>query len=399
MSELVTVVLVGIGGYGGTYCHLLLNQGAEPRAKIVGVVDPFAEKAGFYAQLKAENIPFYDSLEEFYREQRAELAVISTPIPLHCPQTCTALENGSNVLCEKPIGALFSEVEKMLAARDRAGLQVAIGYQWSFSSAMRALKKDILSGRLGQPKRLKTIALWPRKDSYYARNNWAGALQNVRGEWVLDSPANNACAHYLHNMFFLLGPTAEESARPTSVQAELYRANAISNYDTCVFRVATDCGAEVLFYVTHACGRLLGPLFEFEFTRGTVSFSRYASGASNEVTARFSDGSQKLYGYPDADGVAAKLWDTIQAIRGQGRISCGIETAMMQTICINAAQESCPEIKEFPRELVYKMGVPGAQVKVMTGLAEYLEQAYHSAKMLAEVCPEPWVQLGQVVSC
>lgn len=399
MSELVSVVLVGIGGYGGTYCSLLLNQGSNPVAKIVGVVDPFAEKASFYAQLKEKNIPFYNTLTEFYQQHKAELAVISTPISLHCPQTCEALEHGSNVLCEKPLCALISEAEQMLAARERAGLQVAIGYQWSFSSAMRALKADILSGRLGQPKRLKTIALWPRKDSYYARNNWAGALQNARGEWVLDSPANNACAHYLHNMFFLLGATPETSVGLKSVQAELYRANAISNYDTCIFRVATASGAEVLFYSTHACGRLLGPVFEFEFTKATVNYARYASGTLAEVTARFQDGSQKLYGFPDADGVSAKLWDTIRAVRGQGKISCGIETAMMQTICINAAMQSCPEIKEFPPELVYKMGVPGAQVKVMTGLAEYMEQAYHSNQMLAEVCSEPWVQPGKVVSC
>ena len=79
MSELVTVVLVGIGGYGGTYCNLLLNQGGDPVARIVGVVDPFAEKANFYTQLKEKNIPFYNTLTEFYQQHKAELAVISTP--------------------------------------------------------------------------------------------------------------------------------------------------------------------------------------------------------------------------------------------------------------------------------------------------------------------------------
>jgi hypothetical protein len=58
------------------------------------------------------------------------------------------------------------------------------------------------------------------------------------GLGIFDSPANNATAHFLHNMFYLLGATRETSAAPAVVQAELYRANAIENFDTAAIRFA-----------------------------------------------------------------------------------------------------------------------------------------------------------------
>jgi len=35
---------------------------------------------------------------------------------------------------------------------------------------------------------------------------------------VLDSPVNNATAHYLHNMFYVLGHATDASAMPACVR-------------------------------------------------------------------------------------------------------------------------------------------------------------------------------------
>jgi predicted dehydrogenase len=392
MADPLSIVLVGIGGYGGTYCSLLLND-QQSCGKIVGVVDPFAEKALYFNELKKHKIPFYNTLAEFYQvHHTADLAIISTPIALHSRQTCEALEHGSHVLCEKPLCAHPLEAEAMLAAQHKSGLLVAIGYQWSYASAIQSLKADILAGRLGRPVQFKTMVLWPRTDTYYARNNWAGALKNADGDWVLDSPANNACAHYLHNMLYLAGPSTEESVTPTQMQAELYRANPISNYDTAAFRIATRNGPEILFYTTHACSRLLGPIFKYTFEKATVEFV-----TGGDIIATFANGRQKNYGSPDQDGVKEKLWGTMRAIRGDGSILCGIEASKKQTLCIYAAMLSCPTIRDFPGDLVYKAGIPGRQVRVMTGLAELLEKAYIESALPAEISDASWLNPGKPI--
>ena len=135
----------------------------------------------------------------------------------------------------------------MLAARDRAGKHVTIGYQWSMADAIQRLKSEVLSGLFGKPRRLRTMVLWPRDDAYYSRNRWAGRVRDADGNWILDSPVNNACAHHLHNMLYLLGARPDRSAAVHSLRAELYRAHAIENYDTAILRCETANGAEIFF--------------------------------------------------------------------------------------------------------------------------------------------------------
>ena len=360
------IVLVGIGGYGGQYVMALTNWKGDRDWEVVGIVDPMAEKAQRRTEALALCNRVYKTLDEFYAEQQADLAVIASPIQYHCAQTCAALAHGTNVLCEKP---------------------------WSFSPQMQALKADILSGMYGAPKRLKTIALWPRTDTYYGRNNWAGGLKSTNGDWILDSPVNNATAHYLHNMLYVTGPAVDRSATPVSVQAELYRANPITNYDTAALRVMTDNGAEILFYTTHAVSQLRGPEFVYEFEKGTV----YYDTRKRRMWSVMNDGAVKEYGNPH-QGVEFKLGNSIKASLGEGGVVCGPEAAMMHTLCMNGAQESVPSVGDFPWRDVYKAGVPGSQIRVMTGLAEQMEGAYDANLLPGEYQPMPWTQVGRKVS-
>jgi hypothetical protein len=131
------------------------------------------------------------------------------------------------------------------------------------------LKRDLLEGRYGRPLRLATLCAWPRDRAYYRRNSWAGRLRDRdSGAWVLDSPANNAMAHFLHNALFVLGPAMAHSALPAAVTAELARAYPIDSADTAACRVMTDGGCEVLFLASHVTERPIEPRFASNAGRG-----------------------------------------------------------------------------------------------------------------------------------
>lgn len=389
MSEPVRIVLVAVGGYGNTYVNALLDHGAEHGCRIVGVVDPFADGCRRLEELKSLGIPIYSDLDAFYASHSADLAVISSPIHLHTPQTCTALAHGSSVLCEKPLGATYQEAAQVIAARDRAGRFVAIGYQWSFNEAILALKGDILAGRFGVPKRLRTLVLWPRNKEYYGRNTWAGMTQDRQGNWILDSPVNNATAHYLHNMLYVLGGQVDRAVRPRTVAAELYRANAITNYDTAAIRVMAEGGVEILFYTSHAIEHQRGPEFIYEFEKGTVRYG----GEAKTIVAEFADGTSRDYGNPQAN-IPKKLWDAVAAVRGEGPISCGPEAASMQTLVMNGIQDSVPEIVEFSP--VVQAGEGTKSVSVAVGLEEALIQGYESGRLPHELGLS-WARVGQTL--
>lgn len=391
----VSIVLVGIGGYANSYVNALLNQRGESDWCLVGVVDPLAEKAPRYAELKAMGLPFYDSLEMFYASgETADLAIICSPIQYHCQQACWAMKHGSHVLCEKPAAAVIDDALEMQFVSFKTHCFCAIGYQWSYSPQILALKKDILSKRYGAATRMRSLALWARNDAYYHRNNWAGAQKSADGEWILDSPVNNATAHYLHNMLFVLGSSLNRAARPITVQAELYRANPITNYDTAALRVFTEDYVELLFYTAHPVPLVRGPEFIFEFERGVVTYSS----RTRRLTGRLNTGEVIEYGNPVQD-VSCKLAAAIQAAKGdRSAIVCDINAAMMHTIVMNGAQQSVENIVDFPARDIYKMGVPGAQITVMEGLAQRMVKAYEAASLPAVVAPAPWSHYGDVIS-
>ena len=210
MAEPVSLVMVGVGGMGAAYLEALLERRDEDLFRIAGAVDPQPNRCKQYVEMRSMGVPCFVSLQDFYRNRKADLAVLSSPIQLHMPQTAFALAKGSHVLCEKPAAGTIQEVRAAIEAEKAAGRWVAVGYQWSFSPAVQALKEDIRTGLFGAAKRFKCLYLWPRDEGYYTRNDWAGKRRDAEGAWVLDSPVQNAMAHDLHNMFYVLGKETDD---------------------------------------------------------------------------------------------------------------------------------------------------------------------------------------------
>lgn len=395
MSDVAKIALVGIGGYGGLYVGALLSAAArEQRVQLVAAADPFPGACKRLADLQSSGVELYDELDALLNDHQPDLVAIASPIHLHCRHTVTALGHGAHVLCEKPLCVTLDQADRMRTARDEAERQVGIGYQWSFSTAVQRLKRDIMAGVFGAPRRLKSMVLWPRDEVYYGRNGWAGRRKAPDGELVMDSPVNNACAHFLHNMLYVLGPRTDRSARPVSVQAELYRANPIETYDTAALRCMTESGVEVLFVVSHCTERNRGPVFCYEFEHATVEFSEETGG---EIIARFTDGHARSYGQPSSSSDTVKLWSFVENIRQGTPVVCGIEAATPQTQVVCAADESMPDPIDLPRSLVQVRGQPGMRKTSVAGLEEVLVHCYDQWRLPHELGVE-WARAGRTVT-
>ncbi len=388
MYREVSLILAGIGGYGHFYLRHLLEGVEQAGIRFLAAADPRPAGSPFLDQLQDRGVEIFPDLASCLAVHRADLVVIVAPIHFHAELTALSLAHGAHVLCEKPLCATVAESTAMAQAEAQADRFVAVGYQWSFSEAIQALKRDIQAGVLGQPRRFKTCVLWPRGAAYYARNGWAGRIRSQDGRWVLDSPASNATAHYLHNMFYVLGSRRETSAYPAQVEAELYRANPIENYDAAAIRCYTEEGVERLFYAAHSVQRREGPFFQFEFEQAVV---RYMDGGT--IQATFADGRQKDYGDPFAhDG--NKLWQSVDAVRTGEPVACGIAASTPHVYAINGAQLSMPHIVTLPDRLYRQDG----DVRWVAGLQEVFQAAYHEACLPAELDSVPWTRSGRPVT-
>jgi predicted dehydrogenase len=332
------------------------------------------------------------SLEDLFASGlRPDLAVIASPPHRHVPQSCLALENGCHVLCDKPLGAVVQDADRLIRARETSKRQVLIGYQWSFSAAVQALKAEIRSGRWGRPLRFKSLCLWPRDRAYYLRNDWAGRMRDRRGVWILDSPANNAMAHFLHNLLYLLGDSPDRSAEPTEITAEAYRVFPIENYDTVSCRILTQAGAELLFYASHAVPAAVGPRLHLSFEGGEVS----CRDGSGEIICRSGPRGDRSLGAPGADHPFTKLFYALElAAAGEGPVLCGPEAARAQTLCINGIQESVAEIVDLSRSPALREGDGRLWI---AGMAEDLVEAYTRGRLPSEM-GRTWAVPGRPVA-
>ena len=346
MKGPVKILLVAINGYGHYYLKTLLEEIDCEKAVLAGVVDPEAERSTYFKAFKEFGVPVFARMNDFYLSGgKADLAVISSPPHFHIPQSILALHHGTNVLCEKPAGALVSEVQSLIEKRDKTGKFVMIGYQWSYSDGIQFLKKDILEGRFGKPLRMKSLCLWPRDFAYFARNNWAYRKKDPEGNIVMDNIFQNAVSHFIHNMFFVLGDAMDSSTEAVEIEAYISRAYPVETYDTGVFRAFTESGIELLFFGSHVPEKRVDPCFRIEFEKG---FAELNPGA-DKIIAKTLDKKEFSYPAPDSDHQFRKLFMAIDNVNKPDKIICPPEAALSQTKLANAVEKlysDAPKIRE-----------------------------------------------------
>ncbi len=327
--ENVSILLIGIGGYGTNYIKELTEKNVTSAA-IAGICEVMPDVKERFPVIEERGIPLFETPEEFYKDHKADLAVISTPIHLHFQQIITCLRHGSHVLTEKPVCTTIEEAKKLLMAEKETGRFVSVGYQLNYSGDVLAMKKDILNGRFGRPVMFKAFHAMSRGEAYYRRNNWAGRIR-VNGCMVNDSPFNNACAHQFQNMTFLLGDALDRAAELLEVTGELYRANeAVENFDTAAVRAVTQSGVPIYYYTSHDLkSKKLGPVSEYRFEQGTIYYGRdFGEGPVWEYVAEFPDGSRYSYGQVPKRERLQKLYDAIECVRTGEHPVCTIQCAM-----------------------------------------------------------------------
>lgn len=127
-QAVVKILLLGICGYGSNYIKEISERDI-PGIKIEGICEVVPNAADLYPIIKEQNIPIYQTPEDFYKEHTADLAVVSTPIHLHYSQIVTCLTHGSNVLTEKPVCTSVEGARKLEQLEKETGKFISVGYQ------------------------------------------------------------------------------------------------------------------------------------------------------------------------------------------------------------------------------------------------------------------------------
>ena len=206
----VGLAIAGLGGFAESIADLVLDAQASavgPSLRLIAVGDPAARLPAFASRRKAleqMGIRVFDTFEEACGVSGVEAAWLPVPIHQHRRLTEMALGAGRHVMCEKPLAGSLADAQAMLAVQRSSGLGGVIGFHSLFHPQTLDIKRRLLDGEIGAIRGATVIAAWPRGSVYFGRNGWAGR-RFVDGTPVMDSPANNAMAHFLMLAMFFLG--------------------------------------------------------------------------------------------------------------------------------------------------------------------------------------------------
>jgi UDP-N-acetyl-2-amino-2-deoxyglucuronate dehydrogenase len=124
---------------------------------------------------------------------------ICTPNYLHCTQAIEAMENGNDVIIEKPMGLTAAACREVIAVANNLNRKVFCVMQNRFSPPSKWLKEMVGSGRLGKIYQVQVNCFWNRSEDYYKQSSWKGSLEKDGGTLYTQF------SHFIDTLFWLFG--------------------------------------------------------------------------------------------------------------------------------------------------------------------------------------------------
>lgn len=146
-----------------------------------------------------ESIPAYVDYKEMLREQKPELVSIATESGEHAKIALYCIEQGCNIIIEKPIALSIEDANIIIEASKKYNVKVCTNHQNRFNKAIQKTRDALEKNRFGKMLYGTAHIRWTRDYDYYHRAPW-------RGTWEQDGGAlMNQCIHNIDLLRWMMG--------------------------------------------------------------------------------------------------------------------------------------------------------------------------------------------------
>ena len=178
--------VIGVGNMG-SYHARSLAEGRIARATLTAVsdLDP-AQWAQF------PDVPGFPDSRALIRSGVVDAVIIATPHYAHTAIGADALQQGLQVLVEKPISVHKSACDQLVAAHTNPRQVFAAMLNQRTDPYFQKIRALVRSGELGELRRVSwTITDWFRTDAYYASGGWRATWAGEGGGVLLNQATHN----------------------------------------------------------------------------------------------------------------------------------------------------------------------------------------------------------------
>lgn len=157
-SHQLGIGIIGAGRIGKVHAETLAFR--TPEARIVAITDVNRQAAEAVAS-RCRIPTIAASSDEILRNPEVQAVLICSSTDTHAPLIEQAAAAGKHIFCEKPISHSLAAIDSALAAVDKAGVKLQIGFNRRFDSNFARVRQAVVSGEIGAPRLMHIISRDP----------------------------------------------------------------------------------------------------------------------------------------------------------------------------------------------------------------------------------------------
>lgn len=194
MTKKIRIGVVGCGGMGQGH---LKQMKAVDGLRLTAVAD--TDEATARSTGTDYQVPYFSSHQGLIDSKLCDAVLIATPHYFHPVVGREAFRAGLHVLTEKPMAVSVQEADGFLAAARESGRVFSIMHQQRTLPVIRAARRLLAKGKLGQIQRTLMVEPNYRSQAYYNSAGWRGTWSGEGGGVLM-----NQSPHGI-DLFMLLG--------------------------------------------------------------------------------------------------------------------------------------------------------------------------------------------------
>lgn len=158
----LNIGIIGAGRIGKVHMQSITYN--VPSAKVLGITDVFKEGLQDLAD-KYGIEKVYDNYKEMLADDEIDAVLVCSSTDTHADISIEAAEAGKHVFCEKPVDLTPEKVKAVIAAVEKAGVKLQVGFNRRFDHNFAHVRSLINEGKVGNLELIKITSRDPEPPS------------------------------------------------------------------------------------------------------------------------------------------------------------------------------------------------------------------------------------------
>ena len=192
--------IIGVGNQGSYYAKMFADGKIE-NGVLTALCDNNDIKLKTAKEKYGEGYKYFSDYSEMLKSGLIDVAMVETPHYQHPQIVMDCIENGINVICDKPAGVYTKQVKEMNAYAEKHNVKFGMMFNQRTNCVYRKMREIIAAGDIGSIQRVTWIITdWFRTQSYYDNGSWRATWKGEGGGVLI-----NQCPHQIDLIQWIVG--------------------------------------------------------------------------------------------------------------------------------------------------------------------------------------------------